>query len=63
MFNLTQLREFNIQNNLGIKLAYVAFLELSDNARQDYVSHNITEIMVVSSGRGVFNADGERFEV
>ncbi|MBQ3234701.1 MAG: helix-turn-helix domain-containing protein, partial [Clostridia bacterium] len=38
-------------------------LELQGNARQDYVSHNITEIMVVSSGKGVFNADGERFEV
>lgn len=63
MFNLTEFREFNIQNNLGIRLAYVAYLELSKNSRQDFVSHNITEIMVVSSGKGVFNADGERFEV
>ncbi len=63
MFNLTEFREFNIQNNLGIKLAYVAYLELSKNTRQNYVSHNITEIMVVSSGKGVFNANGERFEV
>ncbi len=63
MFKITELREFNIQNNLGIKLAYVAELELLDSARQDYVSHNITEIMVVKSGKGVFNTDGARHEV
>lgn len=63
MFKITELREFNIQNNLGIKLAYVAYLELNENARQDYVTHNITEIMVVSSGKGAFNADGVRFDV
>ncbi|MBR3803929.1 MAG: helix-turn-helix transcriptional regulator [Clostridia bacterium] len=63
MFNLTEFREFNIQNNLGVMLSYVAYLELAKTARQDFVSHNITEIMVVVSGKGVFNADGERFEV
>ncbi len=63
MFNLTEFREFNIQNNLGIKLAYVAYLELIKSARQDFVSHNITEIMVVASGKGAFNVDRERFEV
>lgn len=60
---MTELREFNIKNNLGVKLAYVAELELSNGVKQDLVSHNITEIMVVKSGNGVFNADGERFEV
>ncbi len=63
MFNLTEFREFNIQNNLGLRLAYVAYLELEKNAKQDYVTHNITEIMVVASGKGAFNVDGERYEV
>ncbi|MBR5439050.1 MAG: helix-turn-helix transcriptional regulator [Clostridia bacterium] len=63
MFKMTELREFNIKNNIGIKLAYVAELELNNGLKQDFVSHNITEIMVVKSGSGVFNADGERFDV
>lgn len=63
MFNLTEFREYNIKNGLGIKLAYVAYLELNDGARQDPVTHNITEIMAVVSGKGLFNVDGNRHEV
>ncbi|MBO7214843.1 MAG: helix-turn-helix transcriptional regulator [Clostridia bacterium] len=63
MFTITELREHNIKNGLGIKLAYVAYLELSKSARQDPVTHNITEIMAVVNGKGVFNVDGDRHEV
>lgn len=63
MFKIIELRDYNIKTKLGIKLAYVAYLELVSNARQDFVTHNITEIMSVKCGKGVFNVDGVLHEV
>lgn len=63
MFKNVELRDFNIKTGLGIKLAYVAYLEQGVGVFNEAVTHNITEIMAVKSGRGVFTLQGERFEV
>ena len=63
MFRRIELRKFNIENKLGIRLAYIALLQLGANVKQDSVSHNITEIMCVKEGKGVFVVNGEEYNV
>lgn len=60
---MVQLREFNIKTRLGVKLAYVAYLELDKGVYHQPVTHNITEIMAVKQGAGAFSVDGERYKV
>lgn len=63
MFKIIELRDYNIKNGLGIKLAYVAYLEQGEGAYKEAVTHNITEIMAINSGRGVVSLQGKRYEV
>ncbi len=63
MFERKELRKFNIETKIGIRLAYIAFMQLSENVKQDEVSHNISEIMYVKRGKGVFVINGENYFV
>ena len=63
MYKIVELRDFNIKTGLGIKLAYVAYLELNEGVYQNSVTHNISEIMAVKSGKGIFNVDNVKHTV
>lgn len=63
MFKRIELRKFNIETKIGIRLAYIALMRLSEKDKQDEVSHNISEIMFVKKGKGVFTINGEEYLV